>query len=291
MSNSLTPNTADAYPTVVNWPSGWDQQQCIDLICSTGVIDAPSARLTLGRQAPLILGLFGSGEAQMLVHAIRSAGGDAFAPSLTDIAALGPTLKIKDMRIVEGNLEVDIWRGLTTLIRREHVQFLVRGRIKADAARKTATRIVERVQDNVDQMTNLAPRYGRAARAMAERHLDRLRHEAGESGLHIAERLDIHAMNGTVFQVDGDKFAFQILGDMRGHSDNVNMDQLSEMLAHISPNEIVDEYFPLFRPPAGHQRLLSLLPELRRNNENPGFAFYSRWSALLYRYLMSPAGS
>ena len=289
MGNAHGDIAQSCFPTVVAWPAEWTQQQCVELLAGTGVIDAPSARLTLGRDVPLILGLFDEGAAHMLIQAVRSAGGDGFVPSLRDIAALGPTLKIKDIRLVEGNLEVDIWRGLTTMIRREHVQFLVHGRVRPNAKRDSAARVAERVRDNVQMMTNLSPQYGTAARMAADRHLNRLRAEAGDAGLQISEKLDIHTTSGMVFQIDGDKFAFQILGDMKGHSDAVNMRQLTEMLAHISPNEIVDEYFPLFRLPPGYDRLLALVPEIRRNREDPGFAFYSRWSALLYRYMTTPA--
>lgn len=105
--------------------------------------------------------------------------------------------------------------------------------------------------------------------------------------IQTSDKLDIHTKDGKVYQIDGDKFGFQVLGDLRAHTDKANMDQMCELLSHIAPDEIVDPYFSLWKPPAGHHRLR--LPEMRRNNEDPAFAFYSRWAALMYRYLMGKA--
>ena len=99
-----------------------------------------------------------------------------------------------------------------------------------------------------------------------------------------SDKLDVHTTDGSVFQIDGDKFGYSILGDLRGHSDRHNMDQMFELLAHLAPDAIVDPYFKLWTPPAGHHRLR--LPDMKANNDDPAFAFYSRWVALLYRHLL-----
>jgi hypothetical protein len=51
---------------------------------------------------------------------------------------------------------------------------------------------------------------------------------------------------------------------------------------------VVDPYFPLWRPAPAFERLR--LPLSRLNEEDPAFAFYSRWSALMYRHVMGAAG-
>lgn len=274
-----------SFPTVITWPEGWDDAAIIELAAGSGVIDPATARLLIARTPPFILGSVDRDQSAALTRAIRSAGGDAFSPSLGDLAALGLTMKIRDLRLVDCNLEVDIWRGLTTTIRRDQVQFLVRGRITSNADDDRNQRIADQVRANVEDATRFT-RYGWAARFAAERNISRLRNDPATGGLTVSEKLDIHLPNGSVFQVDGDKFSFTILGQRRGHSDTVNMDLLTELIAHISPDEVVDQYFELFRPPPGHHRLFQLVPELRRNREDPAFAFYSRWSALLYRHVM-----
>ena len=46
-----------------------------------------------------------------------------------------------------------------------------------------------------------------------------------------SHKLDIHSTAGAIFQVDGDKFGYGILGEMRGYSDKTNMDSMCELLA------------------------------------------------------------
>lgn len=276
----------EVYPTAIAWSEGCGASGAARLLESTGVIDPATAQRLAARHTPMILGRFDPEQSSKLVTAICNAGGDAFAPSMADIAALGPTLKIRDMRIANGNLDVDIWRGLSTTIRREHVQFLVRGSIKSKMKADRAKRVAERASDHVMRVTQFAPRYGTAMRYSAEQSIRRMHDEAARSGLKVTEVLDIHTRSGTVFQVDGDKFAFSVLGDMKGHSDNVNMDQLCELIAHISPDEVVDAYFSLFRAPVGYHRLFNFVRGMSRTGEDPAFAFYSRWAALMYRHVM-----
>lgn len=273
-----------AYPTVVSWPDGFDRDARTNLLTGTGVFDRPSANLLAGRTAPMILCCCSEAIAGTLVQATRQAGGDAFAPTMAQIAALGPTMKIRTMRIEGGNLDVDLWQGLSTTIRREHIQFLVRGRVPDIEHDERARRVVDQVRDNVRQVTGYN-RFGWAVRIAAESSISRLQDEASRT-YRSGERLDLHTSSGAVFQVDADKFAFTVLGQMKGYNDRVNMNKLCELLSHIAPNDVVDDYFGLFRPPPDCHDLLRQVPEMRRANENPIFAFYSRWSALMYRHVM-----
>ncbi len=104
----------------------------------------------------------------------------------------------------------------------------------------------------------------------------------------MAEKLDIHLKDGRVLQVDGDRFAFEILGTVRGLTDRENMDRLSELLAKAAPHAIVDPYFPLWKPPAEAKRMR--LPRMLVNKDDPDFAFYSRWVAVMYRHMLGTEG-
>ena len=55
-------------------------------------------------------------------------------------------------------------------------------------------------------------------------------------------------------------------------------------LLWFTPEAVVDPYFTLWRPPPGVRRLR--LPMMKINQDDPNFAFYSRWAALLYRHVM-----
>ena len=104
-----------------------------------------------------------------------------------------------------------------------------------------------------------------------------------------SDKLDVHTTDGRVFQVDGDKFGYRVLGDLRKHGDKANMDAMLELLSHLAPDEIVDPYYSLWSAPPGHDRLR--LPMMKINNDDPRFAFYSRWVALMYRQIMRGSDS
>jgi len=279
-------NPSDAaYLTAITWPEGLDRTQIAELIAGTGVLDRHTAHMLAARELPIILGQFDRASARRTAAAIGKAGGDAFAPTMAQIARLGPSMKIKEMKLTGGNLDVDIWRGLSTTIRREHIQFLVRGHIRGqESEAQRNRRIADKVRADVADHTR-AFRYGWYVRQNAENVIDSM-NEGNWDSTHDRHVLDIHTTAGTVFQVDGDKFAYTILGEMKQYSDKANMDRLCELISHIAPNDVVDDYFRLFRPPPGHRRLFQLVPELRKTGDDPNFAFYSRWSALLYRHVM-----
>ena len=272
-----------AYLSIITWPEGLDRRQQAELLASTGVIDAPSANLVVARDPPLIAGLFEYQSARTAAARIIAAGGDAFAPSIAELASLGPTMKIRELRIADGALAVEIWRGPSALIHPEHIQILVRGTLDITTDSQRDKRVADRVADEVLERTS-AVQYGWAARMAAQRNIDNLREQA--ASIQLSEKLDIHTTSGTVFQIDGDKFAFTALGDMRGHADAVNMRRMCELLSHLAPDAIVDDCFGLFRAPTAITRLLAAVPALRRNEEDPAFAFYSRWVALMYRHVM-----
>ena len=65
----------------------------------------------------------------------------------------------------------------------------------------------------------------------------------------------------------------------------IDMDAMLELLKHLAPDEIVDPYYSLWKAPPGYQRLK--IEKMKINNDDPAFAFYSRWAALLYRHVLT----
>ncbi len=254
--------------TIVSWPGGYDRRQLAQLLADCSGLDPFDLRYRLGQPPPMILGQIEADIAQHAVAGLTQRGGDAFTVTLDDLAALGPTLKIKDMRVNSaGNLDMDLWEGLSTTIRRDQVQILVRAHLR-NTVKGPAREI------RMDSMTASEPM---ARRALAEG-------ARPTRSLKTSDTLDIHTTDGSVYQVDGDRFDFQILGDLKGYSDKTNMDHLCELLSHLAPDEVVDEYFNIWRAPPGYDRLR--LPESRPGGDDPAFAFYSRWAALMYRHVM-----
>jgi hypothetical protein len=270
---------ADQRPflTIVAWPEGLDRGAMANLVADATGLTLADVRMRLGQAPPMIFGQVDQPIADLAIDAVVRAGGDAFTATLDDLAAFGPTLRIKELRITGGNLDIETWQGLRATVLRENVQILVRAHLVAERKRQVpVTAPGHHVQWKASY---LAFGWGGVAANAISSAL-----QAAPTGrpIQTSDKLDIHTADGSIFQVDGDKFGYQVLGELRGHSDKANMDAMFELLAHITPNEIVDDFFALWKPPPGHERLR--LPGPRPGD--PAFAFYSRWVALMYRHLL-----
>jgi hypothetical protein len=264
---SSSPPVADRpFLSVVALPEGMGRDAAADVLASAGLLDAPTLRLRLGREPPLVLDASPPDVAQRAAATIVDGGGDAFTFTFADLEALGPTLKIRDLRIVEGGMEVDLWAGPSTTLRRERIDLLVRATVGEQVHREV-------LPDRITHIPGHSSSITRRVRAARERKTEHV----------FSEKLDIHTSDSSVYQIDGDKFAYHALGQLRGHGDKANMDAMCELLSHLAPDEVVDEYFSLFAPPPGCERLQ--LPSMARNADDPVFAFYSRWAAILYRHV------
>lgn len=293
---TLRPEDPRPFLSIVAWPDGWSRDQTAQLLEQAAGLDAPTLRLRLGQAPPTIIGIVEPDTAQRAIEALRREGGDGFTATLAQLVALGPTLKIKDLRVVGRMLEIDLWRGPSTTIRAEDVQILIRAHLTKTEIKRdpTASHIGHRGYYlgggfGGGRGTSMASAgaYGLAlgfGAAYAANYAEGGGGSAVHRDISTSDKLDIHTRNGLVYQIDGDKFAYVALGEMRGHGDKANMDAMCELLAHVTPNEIVDPYFTLWTPPPGHERLR--LPQMKMNNDDPAFAFYSRWAALMYRHLL-----
>jgi hypothetical protein len=223
--------------------------------------------MRLGQAPPMVLERVEPAAARAMMAALVAAGGDGFTFGLEDLEALGPTLGIKDLQVAEGALAIDLREGLSTTLTLERIQVLVRAHLSRTVTKRVPPKLTS---------PQLRHRTWDSIKAEIESSVVR--------DVATSDKLDLHAADGTVYQIDGDRFAFKALGDLRGHSDKTNMDAMCELLSHLCPHAVVDTYFKLWRPPPGYQRLE--LPNMKANREDPAFAFYSRWSALTYRHVM-----
>ncbi len=258
------------YLTLTAVPDAMEPRRAIEVVAAASGIDAPTVRLRLAKPPPVIVGLIRGVAPGDAVAMLAQHGCDAFTNTLADLAALGPTLKIRTLRLSGDGLDVDLWGGTAEVIPREDVRVLVRASLRGEERTPTSPR---------PAMRSSLPNVFASVDAVLRLALDAPR---WRSRVRTSDMLDVHTADGRVFQIDGDKFAYEVLGDLRGQGDRANMDRMCELLAHVCPNGIVDEYFPLWRPPPGYQRLR--IPRLRGDRDDPGFAFYSRWAALLYRH-------
>ncbi|UCD76569.1 MAG: hypothetical protein JSV91_06515 [Phycisphaerales bacterium] len=282
--------TDRVFLTVITYPEGMSHNDVAELLADGGGLDAPSLRMILKQTPPCIAGRYDRGSALGALRALIKAGGDGFAPTMADIEALGPTLKIKDLRLGAGGLEADLWRGPSATINPDAIQIIVRAHLSEKILKPrsgvTGTSILTSYTrpgaSSVAIGWGMGGAYGLALGLYAGGGFSPEARE--ERTVVLSHKLDIHTADDRVFQIDGDKFAYLILGDQRGYSDNENTDKMCELLAHLSPNAVVDPYFSYWHPPPGHQRLRLL--QMKINKDDPAFAFYSRWAALMYRHVM-----
>lgn len=255
------------FVSVVALPEGLDREQAARLLAAPGGLDLPTLRLRLGRETPMALERVEPPAGAAMVRDLVAAGGDGFTFTLDDLASIGPNFLVKDLAVGEGALSVELRQGITTTIPFAAVQIIVRAHLHETVIHRGPTPRISLV-------------FGR------KRTWDSIKAEIESSvtrEVETSDKLDIHAADGSVYRVDGDRFGFRVLGALRGHSDKANMDSLLELLGHLCPDAVVDTYFRLWRPPPGSQFLR--VPHERRSAAP--FDFYSRWAALTYRHLMS----
>jgi hypothetical protein len=304
MASSAAAMSGRAFLSVIAWPERATRDQLAGLMAEVTGIEVATARLRLGNQPPLILGMFDEATAGRAVNRITSEGGLAFAPSVEDIENLGPTIKIRDMRLHAGRMYLDLWRGEPTNIDPKSIEVIIRGRRSEKKVRPAASAspMFNAAAWRVHPMPAWGSfgafgSYGIATALYVWMH-DNDQGLAIEDGgllggasrreLRQSHMIDLHADDGRVFQIDADKFGFQMLGEQRGHGDIVNTDRLCDMIAGLAPGVTVDPYFSLWRPPVEIGRVR--IAQVNRNREDPAFALYSRWSALLYRHMNQRLG-
>lgn len=273
--------------TIITWPADLDRGQLAQKLAQTAGFDERTLVLTLGRRPPAILGSFPADQCHAAVTLILNLGGDAFACSLADIEALGPTHKIRNLRLEHGGLAADIWRGGTTRIEPADVQILIRAKLSEQQTKRPPIQTGQRYRNAAIYRTGPGMGFalgGAYGLALSIRSHQSLVDYSFEKTITTSDKLDIHLTNGMIYQIDGDKFGFQILGDLRGFTDNENIDKMCELLAHLAPDEIVDPYFSIWKAPPQIRQLR--LPNMKINKDDPAFAFYSRWAALMYRHVM-----
>ncbi len=267
------------YLSLITPPPGVEGDALAELVARMTGLDVHTLKLRLRTPPPLILGETTREQAGAGVRAIIGAGGDAFAPQFSHIEAFGSSLKIKDLE-PEGSdsIRIALWRGPECTIRPSGIQLLVRGAVQIPRAREV------RVERGFGLQGAAVLGVGGAVAVAAAGAAEGAGASVGPRQFDSSHRLDIHMTDRNIFQIDGDKFAYRALGKQRGHSDLVNMDRMLDFLHHLAPNAIVDTYFKNWSPPPSVRFLR--LPDVKLNNENPTFAFYSRWAALMYRHVM-----
>ena len=266
-----TPAELTTWPflSIVAWPEGWDRASVAQLLAGFGAMDVATLNQRLGQKPPMVLNHVDPSVAPAMVAALVDRGGDGFHFTLDDLARLGPTMRIADLTVGEGTLDIKLHDGLETSVRSATVDVIVRARIVS-----TVTRI-----NPVRRLSSLS---------RVSRSVDSIRAEVESQttkDVQTTELLDLHTSDGSVYRIGGRRFGYKALGAMRGHGDKANMDSMFELLTHVCPDVVADTYYELWRPPPGYRKLR--VPGMKATRDDPAFTFYSRWAALTYRHVMT----
>ncbi len=255
--------------SIVAWPEGWDRASVAQLLAGFGAMDLPTLNLRLGQKPPMVLNHVEPSVAAAMMAALVDHGGDGFLFTLDDLARLGPTMRITDLAVGEGTLDIKLHDGLETSVRSATVDVIVRARI-------------------VGTVTKINPVLRLNSLSRAYRSFDSIKAEVESQttkDIETTELLDLHTGDGSVYRIDGRRFGYQALGAMRSHGDKANMDSMYELLTHVCPDAVADTFYELWRPPPGYQKLG--VPGMKATRDDPAFTFYSRWAAMTYRHVIT----
>lgn len=263
------PLRTNVFLSIIRYSGGMSAEQMCAVIGEASGLDAHMLRLMISRPPPQVLGLVSPERAADTIEAISGAGGDAFAPAMADLEALGESIKLKGLVFAGDVIHAEPWRGKPVTIRADSIRTIVRGML--DDARSPAAGMDRPIGDAIPT-TTVGPGKAEITGIVLEAFSRRLRHV-----------MNVHTSERRVFQVDALKFNFEVLGDQRGPSDLHNIQILERRLTAVAPDAVVDTYYSLWTPPQQHARLR--LPGRLINNEDTAFAFYSRWVALMYEHI------
>lgn len=278
-----------AYLSLILMPADMDAREIPAMLAPAIGLDEPTLRLRCKGVPPFIITSLDPEQARAGVEVLEQAGCEAFAPTRQELAALGPTRKIKDLALGPDGIRLTMWREEDVTLNPADIVVLVRAKMSE------VSRTLRR--DGPGAMLGSVLRGGADLRPVLAYGV------GGSFGLaatlwasdsnppppdvdvsyQISTMLDIHTSEGHVFQIDGSKFGFDFLGDLRGMSDMVNIDHTCDYFARLAPHAAIDPYFTYFNPPADHTQLR--IPKSALSQDDPRFAFYSRWCALMYRHL------
>ncbi len=116
--------------TIIRWPKGLDRNERARFLALASGIDEATLRLRIGQTPPSIVGTIDRNLALKAAKAVRQAGGDAFAPTLAEIEALGETRKIKRLLPSGIGFRAEMWNGETIHIEGALIDVIVRGRVE-----------------------------------------------------------------------------------------------------------------------------------------------------------------
>lgn len=292
------PHADRAYLSVVQWPDGWDDQACGNLLAHALGIDPYNAELIAKRGAPGVVALLTPEHADEALAYLRDRGVMANAPLRSTMQGLPRPEAIKRLfwTLHQGQpaLGFERWRaGVGTptegVIEPEHLFLIVRAMTRSSERRVTAPKR--------RGMGGAATGFmvGGVAGAMIGGALSRGHRSPDISTrTHTAEAMELFIRSTSGVQlrlrISSGRFNADILAEHRGNSAKEYMQGIVSLLTKASPRSIVDTGFDEFRAPTdslnSHYQA-SGKTSISKTTTAGAFDFYSEWVCLLYLSMMS----
>jgi hypothetical protein len=287
--------TDRAYLTVIQWPDGWSEEVCGRLLEQATGMDLYQATLVAKRGAPGVVAILEPQAAAEAEQVLRSRGVMVFTPLRSQMLEIPEAISVKRLwwtQVGQSHaLGYERWRGQPQegVFDPAHMFLIVRARLNSSE---------RRVQTDRNAGTNGAM-VGFMVGGFGGAVVGGMISSGGSSvsssvSTKLTESMDIYtrAPSGLVscFRISSSRFDASILGDQRGVSPAENMPKITEILLRANPRVILDQDFESFRTPPdivrGHY-VGTKSGSVTRTSEQGPFEFYSQWSYLLYRSMMS----
>ena len=226
--------TTGLFLSVLQLPGTVDRKTLVALIAEQSGIDAPTLRLRMGQRLPAIVGCVPPADAERAAAALAEVGGEMFLVSVDDLRRFGTAVEVRSLEIRDGRLSLDVGDGFRAEVDPADILTLVRAQTRRDTTKPPG---------RTARLNSL-----QAADPIARRSAAQADAAYGRT-TSTREYLDLHTTSGAIFRVCGETFRFDVLGELRGHSAKANTDRLFELISHLAPDAIEDDFFKLWKPP------------------------------------------
>jgi hypothetical protein len=281
-----------AYLAIIQWPDGWSEEFCGNLLAHAAVMDPYNALMAVKKGVPGVVALLDPAAADQAVDLLRSRGVMAVATRRSTMHEVPEPISVKRLWWEEQAgtrmLGYERWRGQPQqgLIDPANQFLLVRARLTSTERR------TQRDRGNKGGRATVGFMVAGVGGALIGAATGSGSSQVSNTSTRLAETMDlyIHTSAGALcLRISAGRFDASILGEQRGRSPAENMPLLATMLLEANRRTILDQDFEQFRAPndvvRGHF-IGTSSSSVTRTSDLGEFDFYSAWSYLLYRSMM-----
>lgn len=289
-----TPANLDcaAYLVICDWGDVLEARDRVRILAAAAGLDPQVTLTRAGRGAPLVISRLDPEVAPAVIDSLREHGVTANAPTGYCLRALSDPLTIKGMDGERAGWKLTFRESpITATLRPESLRLIIRAELGTRRGGTRSTTKPGQLSDTATIAIDLAAEIATDllldvphASTRLPGSLDLDPATAAPSPKLTAKTrhiIDLWTNDAQRFRIDADRFAWQVLGNDRGHSDRANAAAMIDMLSDAAPNAIIDGGFERFSiaDPAAEKLFSRPAPG---GKPDPAFEFYSRWAWVFY---------